>query len=274
MSKQATTRGERPGRPPTVFHGDSAGLAAGARVSLVADEVAHLRSLRLRPESPVELTDGRGNRWAARLDTVDRRSADVVVGEALDVVAPPPFDLWVPVGNRDRSLWLVEKAVEIGVSGIRFVEFERSRSVADAGRSSGFFERANRRALSALKQSRGSTLPRILGPTDLMGALDELVHASVRQSRWVHSPGGRPIHSLAVECDLSSGLILLTGPEGGLRNAEERACRDQGFVPSSLGPRTLRFETAAVVGLAVAAGALDCRAWQANPAGVTRQAEA
>lgn len=47
------------------------------------------------------------------------------------------------------------------------------------------------------------------------------------------------------------GAVLLVGPEGGLAAEEEARCRRAGFEAVGLGPRTLRFETAAVAGLAV-----------------------
>jgi 16S rRNA (uracil1498-N3)-methyltransferase len=44
---------------------------------------------------------------------------------------------------------------------------------------------------------------------------------------------------------------MLVGPEGGLEADEVGLLREKGFVPVSLGPRTLRAETAAVAALAV-----------------------
>ncbi|HWH73697.1 MAG TPA: RsmE family RNA methyltransferase, partial [Methylibium sp.] len=41
-----------------------------------------------------------------------------------------------------------------------------------------------------------------------------------------------------------SGLLLLSGPEGGLTETEDRAARAAGWQPLTLGPRVLRAETA------------------------------
>jgi 16S rRNA (uracil1498-N3)-methyltransferase len=48
----------------------------------------------------------------------------------------------------------------------------------------------------------------------------------------------------------ASPVVLLSGPEGGLSPAEELAARTAGFVPVSLGARTLRAETAPLAALA------------------------
>jgi 16S rRNA (uracil1498-N3)-methyltransferase len=45
-------------------------------------------------------------------------------------------------------------------------------------------------------------------------------------------------------------VVLLTGPEGGLSDAEDAAARQAGFVAVSLGARVLRAETAALAALA------------------------
>jgi 16S rRNA (uracil1498-N3)-methyltransferase len=48
-------------------------------------------------------------------------------------------------------------------------------------------------------------------------------------------------------------VILLSGPEGGLTPAEEDSARAVGFVTTSMGPRTLRADTAPLAALAAVA---------------------
>jgi 16S rRNA (uracil1498-N3)-methyltransferase len=45
--------------------------------------------------------------------------------------------------------------------------------------------------------------------------------------------------------------VVLSGPEGGLSDAEDAKARLQGFTPVTLGSRVLRSETAALAGLAM-----------------------
>jgi 16S rRNA (uracil1498-N3)-methyltransferase len=44
-------------------------------------------------------------------------------------------------------------------------------------------------------------------------------------------------------------VLLLSGPEGGLSPAEEALARGAGFSPVTLGPRTLRADTAPLAAL-------------------------
>ena len=50
-------------------------------------------------------------------------------------------------------------------------------------------------------------------------------------------------------------MTVLSGPEGGLSQAEEALALAAGFVPWQLGPRTLRAETAALAALTLCAEA-------------------
>ena len=49
----------------------------------------------------------------------------------------------------------------------------------------------------------------------------------------------------------STGVAILIGPEGGLDQDERELAHTHGFEPVTIGPRTLRTETAAVVGLTI-----------------------
>lgn len=237
-----------------MFHEGLSRSTAG--LALDREEAAHVRSLRLREGDAIEVTDGKGLRRAGRITAADRRGVEIGLGEIVPAPEPTPIDLLAPVGNRDRSLWLVEKGVELGVASIRFVEFGRSRSVSDGGRSDGFLEKARRRAVAALKQCGGARLPALEVVSDLPRALSSAGSAS---SRWIADPAGIPIADAAESLETEGRLALLVGPEGGLASAEVEAAIGSGFVAVSMGPSTLRFETAAIVGVALAAMALHRR---------------
>lgn len=107
---------------PTLFLADLAEKVVGDRLVLDRNEAEHLRVVRCRPGASVHTTDGRGMRWSGELG----------------------------IGNRARTLTLVEKAAEFGARGIQPLECERSRSVGDTGRSPAFWSKARSRAIAAL----------------------------------------------------------------------------------------------------------------------------
>lgn len=249
---------------PTLFASDLGNADSGTTVELDSEEARHVRALRLQPGDALRVTNGRGRLWQGRLERADRRSATCVVEGAGDPPAPLAVELAIPVAHKNRTLWLVEKAVELGVVSLQPVEFERSRSVADAGRSRGFWRKAHRRAIAALKQCGGALLPEIgpvreldaylerralpmptggaLGPLDPEGGAAVLLDG--RADRRVRG---------ALGAWTGAGLLrVLIGPEGGLVEEERDRAREAGFTPASLGPRTLRFETAALAAIAIA----------------------
>jgi len=72
-------------------------------------------------------------------------------------------------------------------------------------------------------------------------------------SRMVLDAGGAPPLSVAA----SAPIVLAVGPEGGFEPRELDQLRDAGFASVSLGHSVLRFETAAIAGVAVARAMLS-----------------
>jgi 16S rRNA (uracil1498-N3)-methyltransferase len=234
---------------PSLYVAELAERSDGEVVRLEDEESRHARSLRLDAGAAVVLTNGRGTRKAGRLGPAAERSREVVVGPALPASEPLPVELAIAVGNRTHTLWLVEKAAEFGVRRLSPIETERSRSVSDGGRSAGFWSKAGRRALAAVKQSGGAWLPEITPVEDLQAWLSRV--RSSGSHAVVLDMAGEPLRSLLPSPP--TPVVLLVGPEGGLTGSELEACAEAGFRFGRLGSTVLRFETAAVAALAVVA---------------------
>lgn len=104
------------------------------------------------------------------------------------------------------------------------------------------------RMTSALKQSGGVWLP-VLHPEASVGAA---IAAAPDGPRVVLESSGAAMTGIS----LVAGTSIAVGPEGGLEPDELEQLTAAGFQPASLGPATLRFETAAVVALGIARSAL------------------
>jgi len=235
--------------PPSLYVAELVGRTDGEVVTLDDEETRHTRSLRLSTGDSVALTDGLGTRRMGRIGSAAERRREVVIEGPLPANEPLAVELAIAVGNRTRTLWLVEKAAEFGIQRISPIETVRSRSVSDAGRSGGFWTKAGRRALAAVKQSGGAWLPEI-------GAVEDLPAFLARTERSgkhmvVLDMDGEPLRAVLV--DPLAPVVLFVGPDGGLTRGEVEACIEAGFQPGRLGPTVLRFETAAVAALAVVA---------------------
>lgn len=251
---------QTPRRPPLLFAPDAHGREVAEVLNLSADEVHHVRALRLASGATVQLTDGCGGMWSAHLRDVSGPRISCVLDEPLESAARLPVELAFAVGNKSHTLWLVEKATEFSVTGLWPVEFSRSRSVADAARSPSFWDKAKRRSVSAMKQSRGAWLPRVERPCGLQAFLGSVTdrpapesdRADVQAGRILLDPSGEPLGSLIGRWSGSPPLLFLVGPEGGATDEERAAVLGSGFGLARLGPSILRFETAAIAAVAVA----------------------
>jgi 16S rRNA (uracil1498-N3)-methyltransferase len=243
---------ERDDRPPVAtFYADPAGapLAPAAVIALSESAAHHARVKRLEVGDPIRLTDGAGRVATGRLLTLDRARAEVDITTVDSVDRPRAIHLRVPIGDRDRMLWLAEKATELGVASWQGVRFRRSASVSPRGEGAQFAEKVRARMISALEQSGGGWLPQQLPDTTLGGLVDALVSGSA--PRLLLDIDGEPLLRALRELSVPPAeCVLVFGPEGGLEAEERVALVQAGCRLASLAATTLRFETA---GLAAAA---------------------
>jgi 16S rRNA (uracil1498-N3)-methyltransferase len=123
--------------------------------------------------------------------------------------------------------------------------------VADAARSPGFWSKARRRSLAAMKQSGGAWLPGISEPVTLETYLAEASGNDGIGLRVSLDPAGPPLSGRVDGWDGVRRAAVLVGPEGGWTPEELNRIETEGFVAAGMGPRVLRFETAAVLAAGV-----------------------
>ncbi len=188
----------------------------------------------------LRLFNGRDGEWGARIVTMGKRGALLEAEALLRPQAPEP-DLWLLLSiiKRETLEWAVEKATELGVAEIHPMITARSQPARPNP------DRLRAIATEAAEQCERLTVPLIHAPRPL--------HATLRD--W---PSDRRLIAAIERGDDASPqpetgpAALLIGPEGGYDPRELDAMRRLPFlVPASLGPRILRAETAAVVGLAL-----------------------
>ena len=241
---------------PTVASFGAAGPRAVGSVVLGEDAAHHARVRRLVDGEPVTVRDGAGTVAAGRIARLGKRTLDVAV-DVLQRVAPPaPVHVLVPAADRDRMLWLAEKAVEIGITSWRAVRWQRSRSVSPRGEGDAFVAKLRARMEQALAQSEGAWLPELHDAADV----DDVLPAVPAAARWLlDGDGATAAWTDRDEAfhDVPLGICVAVGPEGGLEPAEIARCESAGFRRVRLPGHVLRFETAGVIGIAFARAFVD-----------------
>lgn len=222
-------------------------LASGARVTLRGSAANHvMRVLRLRAGAELTVFNGAGGEFAARVEACTASTVEVSVGaeRALERESPLPLTLAQGVSRGERMDLVMQKATELGVTGIIPVLTERSVVRLDAAQAQRKLAHWRAITIAACEQSGRNRPPGVVLPVTLGDFLRSDLTAGTRlllspaaQLRIADVP--RPEHSVTV----------LIGPEGGLTAEEQERALAAGFVGVRLGPRVLRTETAALAAL-------------------------
>lgn len=201
------------------------------------------RVLRMKSGDIVNVVDGKGREFVCEIIDPNPRHTGLQI-LAMNVEAlhwTPNITLAVaPTKNFDRMEWLVEKAVEIGVNRIVFVDCENNvRRVVKR-------ERAEKILVSAMKQSLKATLPQL----DEMIPLADFLQSDYSALKFMgYCDPAIERKEFAHEYDGVSDVSILIGPEGDFTAGEVACAIDSGFCPVTFGNTRLRTETAALYAL-------------------------
>lgn len=221
-------------------------VAVGDRVTLSDTEARHIGSvLRLKPGHKVELFDGKGNVYTARLDSIDRNRVFLTVEAARMETTGNRFPLTLAqclLKGKKMDL-LVQKATELGVHAFLPVV---SRYCENQGERSQQTERWQRIMIEACKQCHRVT-PMAIMPTAPLAHVDftsyrhrlfawEEERATGLPNQFTEQPGP---------------ICLLLGPEGGFHTDDLQIARRSDFTAFSLGPLILRGETASLAAVSI-----------------------
>lgn len=220
------------------------GFTPGDRVPLEDGAAHHIRVRRLERGDVIRLLDGAGRVAYGSIALLERRAVEVEVERVESVPRPSPIHVRVPIGDRDRMLWLAEKATELGIATWQAVRFHRSASVSPRGEGPAFTEKVRARMVSALEQSAGAWLPSVLSDTTV-----ERLTVEASELPIMLDVSGPPLNE--VLSGASQAPVVLFGPEGGLEPAERNTLVAKGWRTARLADTTLRFETAGVAAIAV-----------------------
>ncbi len=219
-------------------------LAAGIAVEATESQARYLNVVMRRAIGDiVHLFNGHDGEWTCRIGGVSRGKATVTV-DTLFRPQASDTDLWLAFAmlKRDATDLVVQKATELGVSAILPVFTERTTAVRVN------LDRLRAIAIEAAEQSERLTIPDIHPARHLQ---EFLAAWPVERSLFV----ARERTNAQLLAPVTNPAALLVGPEGGFGPQDQKMLDRCGSVcQASLGPRILRAETAAIVGLALLQG--------------------
>lgn len=231
-------------------------LAAQQRFEL-PDALAHhaVRVLRLRDGSDIVLFDGLGGHFPATLH-IEGKRAWATTGDRVDQEAELPVRtvLVQGIASGDKMDWIVEKAVEMGVSQLVPIAAQRSVIQLSGERRAKRLQHWQRIAVSASEQCGRNRIMEVTPVQSLEAWLAQPEPGLLRLA--CHPDADSDLEGAVV--GHAGPLALMVGPEGGWSDAELARMNEQGLTPVRFGRRVLRTETA---GIALMAALAAIRRW-------------
>ena len=228
-------------------------LQPDALLNLPPQAARHVQVLRMQPGQALTLFNGEGGEFAATVTQMGRSEVQVRIGahQPLDRAPCRAVTLALGMPANERMDWLVEKATELGFSGLQPLMTERSVLRLSGERAEKKVAHWHSVAVAASEQCGGNLVPQLQPVSTLAAWLAQLPAAAVGARLLLSlQPPCQALRDAAAQWAPDLPITLLSGPEGGLSPAEEAAALACGFVAVSLGQRTLRAETAALAALA------------------------
>ncbi len=214
----------------------------GDRVQLTEDDSKHaIKVLRKGVGDILHVFDGKGNLFEGPIVEGHQRHCSITIQIHHENWNLPEYEFHLaiaPTKQMDRLEWLLEKAVEIGITKVTPILCEHSeRKVLKP-------ERLERILLSASKQSLKGVLPELAPLTPFA----EFVKNNKDLPVYIGYCGEAEKHLLLDQLqEKGSSSCVMIGPEGDFSPFEVELALEQGCVPVTMGNQRLRTETAGLV---------------------------
>ena len=222
---------------------------SGDALRLTGENFQHARVLRLKPGERLLVCDGQGEEalCVVKEVTASEINLEVLERRASQTEAAVRVSVYMAFPKADKLENVIQKATELGAYEI--VAFPSARCVSRPDEKSlkKKLERWQKIAASAAEQSGRGRIPKVLVLDSFQKALERAAQAD--KALLFYENEHAVTLRMALETGSWSTASLLTGPEGGLEEAEVEQARKAGFQVCTLGSRILRCETAPLCAL-------------------------
>lgn len=224
--------------------------AAAGPISIDGERLHYVtRVLRLRSGDTLEVFDGKGQRFDARVESIDEQRATLSLSNPRAVPALREVLVVQGLPKGDKLELVLQKGTELGASAFLPAGCERS-VVKLEGKEDSKRARWQRIAEEAARQCGRADVPTVHAPQPLLKGLAPFAasHALLvldEEERAV------PLSHALATLRADQPLALIIGPEGGLARTEVEQLVKLGARPVTLGQLVLRTETAALAALSV-----------------------
>lgn len=177
--------------------------------------------------------------------------ARIVEKNCQNTELPVEIYLFQGLPKSDKMEFIIQKAVELGVSKIIPVEMKRCVVKIDDKKKASKQARWQAIAESAAKQSKRNVIPEVSQPIPYNEAVKAAGKLDLFMVPYENERGMEATKAALIQLTNCRSLGIIIGPEGGFEESEIEFAKDNGGKLISLGKRILRTETAAITALAM-----------------------
>lgn len=224
-------------------------------IRIIGADCNHIfRVLRLKKGQEIMLNDGQGTDYYC---IIKKSCEEEILCEITDLCRnftelPVKVSLFQGLPKQEKMEWIIQKAVELGVSDIYPVAMKRCVQKLDEKTAKKKTERWNKIAESAAKQSGRGMIPRVHEPIPFKKGLEMAGQYHRFFVPHEDAIGMNDTRQALKEVQADMRIACMIGPEGGYSVEETdalKALKNSRLI--TLGKRILRTETAAMAFLAM-----------------------
>lgn len=220
-------------------------LAGLSTVALPAGASHHVNVLRLASGQEIVLFDGTGGEYLCTLRFDGKQAmADIRGHLQRESELSGRLTLVQGLAGADKMDWIIEKAVELGISAIVPVSARRSVLQLSGPRLEKRMLHWQRVIQSASEQCGRNQLASLSTPASLSEALAALPAAPEQLTLVCDPAATTDLQTCLARHAPLKAVTLLVGPEGGWTPEELKIAQEKGAVAVRFGSRVLRTETA------------------------------
>ena len=221
----------------------------GDALLLTGENAQHARVLRLKRGEQVLVCDGQGMECLCRITETEDGGLELAVLQRRESVseAAVRVSVYMAFAKSDKLEHVIQKATELGAGEIAAFPSARCVSRPDEKSLKKKLERWHKIAASAAEQSGRGRIPKVLVLDSFSQALERAAKAD--RALLFYENEQAVTLKMALRGEPYRTVSLLTGPEGGLEEAEVNQAREAGLTVCTLGKRILRCETAPLCAL-------------------------
>jgi 16S rRNA (uracil1498-N3)-methyltransferase len=221
-------------------------------MSIGGQDAHHIsRVLRLPVGEHVILVAPDQKAGKARITSIGTDEVTLVLVETIIEDKEAPVSVYLAQGlpKSDKMDFIVQKAVELGVKGIYPMAADHCVVQYDQAKQKTRRERWQKIAMEAAKQCGRTAIPTV----EPIGGLASILASVDTNTVVMMLYEGQAAQGLkqALAENPGKSYLLVIGPEGGFSAKEVALCQNHGACVVTMGPRILRTETAALVGVGI-----------------------